>query len=168
MTQAILKNQVSDLRPKIDMEKEERKAFAEQLCTHLANTYRLLINTQGVHWNTQGPLFYSIHKLTETQYEELFASIDVIAERIRALGYPAQQSLTQLADASSVGDLVVNGELESQIIRLIEINEKTASQMRDTIENAEQCRDYVTAGLLTERINAHEENAWMLRATIAS
>ncbi len=168
MTQAILKNQVSDLKPKLGLDKDNRKLIADALTIELANTYRLLINTQGIHWNAQGPLFFSLHNLTEKQYRDLFEAIDDIAERVRALGHPAPQSFTQLEHLATVSDLVVNGELKNQIDHLIDINETIANQMRDTVKLSESLADYKTADLLTSRIGVHEQNVWMLRATIAS
>ncbi|MFT7458651.1 MAG: starvation-inducible DNA-binding protein [Planctomycetota bacterium] len=168
MTQTVLKNQTSDLKPRLDLIKSDRKLLADALATELADTYRLLINTQGIHWNAQGPLFYSIHSLTEKQYQGLFVAIDDIAERIRALGFPAPQSLTQFEQLASVSDLVVNGELREQILQLVNINETIANHMRDTVKFAGSLGDYRTADLLTQRIGEHEQNVWMLRATVAS
>jgi starvation-inducible DNA-binding protein len=168
MTQAVLKNQTSDLKPKLDLVKSDRKLLADALAIELADTFRLLVNTQGIHWNAQGPMFYSIHNLTEKQYQKLFAAIDEMAERIRALGFPAPQSFTQFEQLASVSDLVVNGVLREQIVQLVSINETIANHMRDTVKLADSLGDFKTADLLTQRIGEHEQNIWMLRATIAS
>ena len=89
MTQTVLKNEITELAPRSWMDADQRKEVAEGVANILADAYRLLINTQGLHWNVEGPMFYSLHKLTEDHYRELFESIDSLAERIRALGLPA-------------------------------------------------------------------------------
>jgi starvation-inducible DNA-binding protein len=168
MTQAVLKNQVTKLASMSGIDQDDRATIADKLGSVLADSYRLLINTQGVHWNVQGPLFYSIHQLTETQYEDLFPAIDDIAERIRSLGFPAPQTMADFTSRSSLDDVDPATELKVQIKSLIDMNERVASDMRRVVEVAEKASDVKTADLLTERIGIHEQNAWMLRATIAS
>jgi starvation-inducible DNA-binding protein len=82
----VLKNEITELAPRTWMDADQRKEIAEGVANVLADAYRLLVNTQGLHWNVEGPMFYSLHKLTEDHYRELFDSTDVLAERIRALG----------------------------------------------------------------------------------
>lgn len=167
MTQPSLKNEVTDLAPKTGLKDATRSAVAEKLSHAVADSYGLLINTQGVHWNVQGPLFYSLHKLTEEQYEDLFAAIDDLAERIRALGLPAPSSFAHIARDCAVDDMRDGIELKAQVESLIEANELVANRMRSGVRLAEELSDVKTAELLTERIGIHETNAWMLRATVA-
>ncbi len=168
MTQTVLKNEITELAPRTWMDADKRKRIAEGVANVLADAYRLLVNTQGLHWNVEGPMFYSLHKLTESHYRELFDSVDVLAERIRALGLPAPQSLRELSERSVLTDLPDNAELEGRIERLVEDYEQAARRAAELIEIADGNRDAKTADLLTERIGVYEENAWMLRATIAS
>ncbi len=168
MTQAVLKNQTTELTPRNGLQAEERESVAEAVSESLADTYRLFITTQGLHWNVQGPLFYSIHKLTEEQYRDMFSAIDELAERIRALGFPAPQTVKELTEGSQVPEPDAHADLKEQIQALIEGNELIAKNLRDAVWKAEQKGDVKTADLLTHRIGVHEENAWMLRATIAS
>jgi starvation-inducible DNA-binding protein len=146
VTQTVLKNEITELAPRTWMDADKRKEIADGVANILADAYRLLINTQGLHWNVEGPMFYSLHKLTEDHYRELFESTDELAERIRALGLPAPQSIRELSERSVLTDLPDDAKLEI----------------------AESNRDVKTADMLTERIGVYEENAWMLRATIAS
>jgi len=168
MTQAVLKAQTTDLPSRSGLETSEREAVAKALSGALTDTYRLFIITQGLHWNVQGPLFYSIHKLTEEQYNDMFAAIDSIAERIRALGFPAPSSVLELTARSKVAEPERDADLKSQIQALIDGNETVAKHLRESVAQAESNNDVKTADLLTGRIGVHEENAWMLRATIAS
>ena len=168
MTQTVLKNEITELAPRTWMDADKRKEIAEGVANILADAYRLLVNTQGLHWNAEGPMFYSLHKLTEDHYRELFDSVDVLAERIRALGLPAPQSIKELSERSVIADLPDNAELEGRIGRLVEDYEQAARRAAELIEIAESNKDVKTADMLTERIGVYEENAWMLRATIAS
>jgi starvation-inducible DNA-binding protein len=71
VTQAVLKNEITELAPRSWMDADQRKEVAEGVANILADAYRLLINTQGLHWNVEGPMFYSLHKLTEDHYRPL-------------------------------------------------------------------------------------------------
>ena len=168
MTQPALKTQTSILNSKSGIDEGAREQVAQHLSKAVTATYRLFIMTQGVHWNVQGPLFYSVHKLTEEQYTDMFTAIDDLAERIRALGFPAPQTIAELTTAVELEEPEAGGELEGQIGALIRANERIALDMRDAVAAAEERNDVKTADLLTERIGVHEENAWMLRAMIAS
>lgn len=167
MTKTVLRKKVTKLRADSGIEANDRKKIADELAYTLADTYRLFTNTQGLHWNVQGPLFYSVHSMTEEQYEDMFEAIDAIAERIRALGSPAPQTAAKLLELSRVEDIDTEADLESQISGLIAANESMARDMRKIVSKAEAINDVKTADLLTERIGTHEENAWMLRATIS-
>ncbi len=168
MTQAVLKNQVTQLHVSSGISKDSREAIAKRLMRALGDSYRLMANTQILHWNVQGPLFFSIHNLTEEQYQDFFESVDDIAERIRALGMPAPRTMTEMVELSSLRDIDGTASLENQIGELVEFNEKLAASMRETIAVAEKAEDVKTADLLTDRIGVLEQNAWMLRATIAA
>lgn len=167
MQDQILQNSPTDLKPKAGLTNDSRHQVAQHLCRALADSYLLMANTQGLHWNVEGPLFYSIHKLTEEQYEDLFEAIDEVAERIRALGFPAPQSIGQFQNLALVNPMPVELSVKAMIETLIKDNETTATRMRDAIVVAEEVGDVKTADLLTERVGIHQENAWMLRATIA-
>ena len=168
MTQAVLTTQVTELSTESGLHKEERQIIARELNFAVADTYKLLIETQGVHWNVQGPLFYSVHKLTEEQYREMFEAVDELAERGRALGFPAPQNFAVIDHLSSINEAEEGCDLQQQLEHLVACNEMIASEMRQMVRRAEEINDVKTADLLTERIGVHEENAWMLRATIAS
>lgn len=168
MTQHVLKNEITELAPESFMSADQRREVADAVAGVLADTYRLYINTQGMHWNVEGPLFYSVHKLTESQYRELADAIDELAERIRALGLPAPQSLKELAERSILQDLPEDGDLKARIERLVGDYERAVRRAALVVQLAETNGDVKTADLLTERVGVYEENAWMLRATVAS
>ncbi|MAT85213.1 MAG: DNA starvation/stationary phase protection protein [Gammaproteobacteria bacterium] len=166
MTDA-LAQEVTELDANNGLKKTARREVAEALSRSVADTYTLFASTQGLHWNVQGPLFYSVHKMTEEQYQDMFEAIDDLAERIRTLGFPAPATLSEMAALSAIDELDAGGDVRAQIEQLIAGNERLAQGMRDAVEKAEALNDVKTADLLTERLGVHEENAWMLRATIA-
>lgn len=168
MTQPVLKNEVTDLSPDIGMRKEQRRNVAEKLSNSLADAFRLFFNVQTLHWNVEGPMFYSVHKLTEEQYEDLGESVDGIAERIRALGLPALSTMSAFDERSALDDLPEDGELKTRIERLIADYETAGQRLTETIQFAEENNDIKTADLLTEQLGRYDEYAWMLRATVAS
>ena len=166
MTDA-LAQEVTELDANNGLKKTARREVAEALSRSVADTYTLFASTQGLHWNVQGPLFYSVHKMTEEQYQDMFEAIDDLAERIRTLGFPAPATLSEMAALSAIDELDAGGDVRAQIEQLIAGNERLPQGMRDAVEKAEALNDVKTADLLTERLGVHEENAWMLRATIA-
>jgi len=168
VTQSVLKNEITELRPDSPMDADQRREVADMVANVLADEYRLFVNTQGLHWNVEGPLFFSLHKLTESQYRELFESIDTLAERIRALGLPAPQTLKEFADRSVISDLPDDADLKTRIERMVGDYERTVRRASLVVKLAETNGDIRTADLLTQRVGVYEENAWMLRATIAS
>lgn len=168
MTQSVLKNEITELTPKSFVDADQRREIADKIADTLADEYQLRLNVQGLHWNVEGPLFYSVHKLTEEQYTELADSIDSIAERIRALGLPAPQTAAEFTKRSAIDDLPEKVELKDRIERLVTDFELTARRAAATVKLAEQYGDIKTADILTDRIGVYDENAWMLRATIAS
>lgn len=168
MTQPVLKNEVSELAPDKGLKADERRKIAHALSDITADAFRLSLNTRGMHWNVEGPMFFSLHKLTEAQYDELAESIDELAERVRALGLPAPESLDEFASRSNIGDLPREADLKTRIERMVSDYETAVERTAGVVELAEKSGDIKTADLLTERIGVYEENAWMLRATIAS
>lgn len=171
MTQPALKTYTTKMQTENGMLEGGKREVAEVLKTALADTFSLMVATQGVHWNVQGPLFYSIHKLTEEQYQEMFDAVDDLAERIRALGFPAPVSVSSLIEGATVPEGTFareDGEvLENQIELLIEANEQIAQTLRSAVEKVDELRDIRTSDMLADRIGVHEQNAWMLRSTIS-
>lgn len=168
MTQTVLQNKVTELLPDVDVRINDRRAVAESLGDALADAFRLYFNVQAMHWNVEGPMFFSLHKLTESQYEEIADAVDEIGERIRALGLPAPQSLRGLDDRSIIDDMPADGDLKSRIGSLVSDFEKAGQRLKSIIQLAEDNGDIKTADLLTTQLGNYDEYAWMLRATIAS
>ncbi len=139
---------------------------AKALGPVLADSYQMFIKTQGVHWNISGPNFFGLHKLTEAQYEDLYAAIDKIAERIRALGEPAPATYRAYGEMGRIRDEEPSINPVDQVKMLIRDNGLACETLREAIEAAEDLDDVVTADMLTARLAQHEQNGWMLRMSI--
>ena len=143
-----------------------RTAVAEALKSALADSYSLYLKTLGVHWNVTGPSFYGLHKLTDAQYNELHQAADAIAERIRALGHVAPASFSEFRTASCVDVETPHKPTADMLTELVADNEAVARRMLAASDVAEDAGDKFTEDMLIARIGIHEENAWMLRASL--
>lgn len=166
MTSSILEMKTDIEYPETGV--ESAKSLAASVAACLADTYLLMIKTQGYHWNVVGPLFHSVHVLTEEQYTDMFKAIDEIAERVRALGYPAPSSVAEMVAVSGISEDTGNASTEEMIGNLIADHEAAARRFRDAVALAEKKRDVVTADMLTARIGFHEKSVWMLKALLTS
>lgn len=164
MTNAALKTVTTANDVDTGIDNQQSLGIAQALNKALADTYTLYAKTQGVHWNVTGPAFYSLHKLTEAQYEDLQEAIDVIAERVRALGQIAPASFDEFKDLSKIKSSKIPDNAEDMLSELIADNESLAKRFREFTAIAEHAEDVFTADMLTSRIGQHEENVWMLRS----
>jgi len=150
-------------RPDTGLKPTQYVKMAEALGPVLADSYQLFIKTQGVHWNISGANFFGLHKLTEEQYEDLYAAIDKIAERIRALGEPAPATYSAYGAMGQIRDEETRSDPVDQVEMLIRDNGLLCETLRKAISTAEDGDDVVTADMLTGRLARHEQNGWMLR-----
>jgi starvation-inducible DNA-binding protein len=156
---------MDEMKIDIGIGAEDRKAIAEGLSRLLADTYTLYLKTHNFHWNVEGPLFNTLHLMFEQQYTELAKAVDLIAERIRALGFPAPGSysaFSRLASVKEAGDVVP--EAPEMIRQLARDQEQVAKTAREIFPIVEKAGDEPTADLLTQRMQIHEKTAWMLRS----
>jgi starvation-inducible DNA-binding protein len=145
----------------------DRKTIATGLSRLLADSYALYLKTHNFHWNVTGPMFQTLHTLFMEQYTEQWNALDEIAERIRALGHPAPGSYTQFAKLSSIPDETGVPAATDMIRQLIEAQETVARTARALFPTIDNASDEPTADLLTQRLQVHEKNAWMLRSLLA-
>ncbi|HAI32500.1 MULTISPECIES: DNA starvation/stationary phase protection protein [unclassified Thalassospira] len=149
------------------VDRKDRHELAKMLTQIVGSSHVLYAKIRGVHWNVVGPAFYSLHKMTEEQYEDLNTAIDDMAERIRAIGFSAPTGLSAMMENSAITDQTKLLSTDDMVKELVEDHEKMARLIRDGVAAAEDVDDVKTADMLTERIGVHEEAAWMLRATIS-
>jgi len=150
----------------IGLKEEDRKKLAEGLSKVLAESYTLYIKTHAFHWNVEGPMFNTLHLMFEEQYNELFQAVDEIAERIRALGYPAPGSYKSFSKLSSIKESEDKLPAEQMIQELLEGQETLIRTLRSLIDTADNTGDESTADLATTRMKQHEKVAWMLRSLL--
>ena len=151
----------------IGISEEDRQEIAQGLSRLLADSYTLYLKTHNYHWNVKGPLFNTLHQMFEEQYTELAEAIDEIAERIRALGEPAPGSYRAYSELTAIEEEDGEPSAEQMILRLLKGQETVARTARSVIGAAEAANDEPTADLLTQRMQVHEKNAWMLRSMAA-
>jgi starvation-inducible DNA-binding protein len=151
----------------IGIDDTARKEIAGLLDKLLADTYALYLKTQGYHWNVTGPMFRSLHLMFEEQYIELRDAVDLIAERIRSLGYPAPASFSEFAGLTEIPEAEGATEAMDMVRRLAAGHETAARTARGVVTVAEEAGDVASADLATVRVETHEKTAWMLRATAA-
>jgi starvation-inducible DNA-binding protein len=144
----------------------DRARIAEGLSRLLADTYVLYLKTHSFHWNVEGPMFQTLHQMFMEQYTETWNAIDPIAERIRALGHYAPGSYRQYRKLATVRESDGVPRAERMIRELIEGQEAVARTARSVLPLAEEANDQPTLDLLTQRLDVHEKNAWMLRSLL--
>jgi starvation-inducible DNA-binding protein len=151
----------------IGISTEDRQQIAGGLSKLLADSYSLYLKTHNYHWNVEGPLFNTLHLMFEQHYTELATAVDEIAERIRALGVKAPGSYSAFGSLTSIEEASGDETAEEMIRQLVIGQETVARTAREAIKAAEAASDEPTADLLTQRMQIHEKNAWMLRSMLA-
>jgi starvation-inducible DNA-binding protein len=150
----------------IGIPEAERKAIADGLSRLLADTYTLYLKTHNFHWNVTGPMFTTLHLMFEEQYTELAGAVDIIAERIRALGFPAPGTYSAFVQLTSIEETQGEPGAEEMIALLVKGNEAVTRTAREIFPSAEKVGDQPTMDLLTQRMQVAEKTAWMLRSLL--
>jgi starvation-inducible DNA-binding protein len=151
----------------IGINAEQREDIAAGLSKLLADSYSLYLKTHNYHWNVKGPMFNTLHLMFEEQYTELATAVDEIAERIRALGVKAPGSYSAFSELTRIEEGSGEESAEEMIRQLTVGQETVVRTAREVFPVAEAANDEPTADLLTQRMQIHEKNAWMLRSMLA-
>ncbi len=152
----------------IGLTDKERATIVDGLSALLADTYSLYLKTHYFHWNVTGPHFNSLHLLFETQYTELWTAVDLLAERIRALGFFAPGTYTQFAKLTSIKEETLIPSADKMVAQLVEGHEIVIRTARKLVPFVQEVSDEVSLGLLAARMDIHEKTAWMLRSLTAA
>ena len=144
----------------------DRAAIADGLGRLLADSYSLYLQTHNFHWNVTGPMFQTLHLMFEGQYTELAGAVDLIAERIRSLGFPAPATYGEFVRLSSIKEVAGVPKAEEMIRALVDGQQAVVRTARSLFPVVEKAGDEATADLLTQRIQLHEKTAWMLRSLL--
>ncbi len=152
----------------IGIAEQDRKAIADGLSRVLADSYTLYLKTHNYHWNVTGPMFNTLHLMFEQQYTELALAVDEIAERIRALGFPAPGTYKAYAALTEIPEEDSVPSAEEMLQNLVHAQETVVRTARSVFPLVDEANDEPSADLLTQRMQIHEKNAWMLRSMLAS
>lgn len=149
----------------IGISESNRQSVSERLNALLANEFVLYTKTLKYHWNVEGKHFGPLHALFREQYEQLFEVIDLVAERIRALGFMADGTLAEFSQNTTLLENPKNNPDQiSMIQNLLEDHEAIIRQLREDLDFAFEAGDAGTNNMLTDLLEKHEKTAWMLRA----
>ena len=150
----------------IGMSEDQRRSIAEGLSRLLADSYTIYLMTHNFHWNVTGPMFNTLHVMFMQQYTEQWTALDLIAERIRALGFPAPGTYKQFAQLASIAEVDGTPKAMAMVEHLVSAQEATARTARGLFDIVDEANDQPTADLLTQRLDVHEKTAWMLRSLL--
>ena len=150
----------------IGIDAAARKKIAQGLSELLADSYTLYLMTHNFHWNVTGPQFNSLHLMFMGQYTEQWNALDLIAERIRALGFPAPGTYKEFVKLASIKEVEGVPKANDMIAHLINAQEATARTARKLFPVVDEANDQPTADVLTQRMDVHEKTAWMLRSLL--
>jgi starvation-inducible DNA-binding protein len=150
----------------IGISEADRKKIAKGLSGLLADSYTLYLMTHNFHWNVTGPQFNSLHLMFMGQYTEQWNALDTIAERIRALGFPAPGTYKEFVKLATIQEVEGVPKAEEMVRHLVAAQEATARTARKLFPVVDAANDQPTADVLTQRIDVHEKTAWMLRSLL--
>ena len=150
----------------IGIPEDQRKQIAAGLSALLADSYTLYLMTHNFHWNVTGPQFNSLHTMFMDQYTEQWNALDIIAERIRALGFPAPGTYKEFVKLASIKEVEGVPKATDMVRHLVATQEATARTARKLFDLVDEANDQPTADVLTQRIDVHEKTAWMLRSLL--
>ena len=150
----------------IGISASDRAKIADGLAHLLADSYTLYLMTHNFHWNVTGPMFNTLHLMFMGQYTEQWTALDLIAERIRALGFPAPGTYKEFVKLASIKEVDGNPRALDMVRHLVAAQEATARTARGLFAAVEKANDQPTMDLLTQRLDVHEKTAWMLRSLL--
>jgi starvation-inducible DNA-binding protein len=151
----------------IGIDDATRREIAGSLSRLLADSYTLYLKTHNFHWNVTGPMFQTLHLMFEAQYTELALAVDLIAERIRALGVLAPGTYRDFGRLTSIHEELEVPRAEEMIRSLLQGQEAVIRTARSAFAVADKASDQPTMDLLTQRMQIHEKTAWMLRSLLS-
>jgi len=154
------------MRIDIGIDHDVRKDVADGLSKVLADSYTLYLKSHNFHWNVTGPMFQTLHLMFEQHYNELALAVDEIAERIRALGFPAPGTYRQFAALSTIKEDDGIPAAMDMVRLLVDGHETVARTAREVFKTAQEANDQPSCDLLTQRLQVHEKTAWMLRSLL--
>lgn len=149
------------------MSQHNQPAVADALNALLADSFALYLKTKNYHWHVQGPRFRELHLLFDEQAAQIFATTDLIAERVRKNGARTLQSIGDIGRRSSIrDDDAADVDAETMIRALAEDNKTLLSQLKEVKAAAEADGDIATSGLVDGWADETQQRIWFLEATL--
>ena len=150
----------------IGISDKDREIISNGLSRMLADSFCLYLKTHNYHWNVKGPMFQTLHVMFMDQYTELWNALDEIAERIRSLGFPAPGTMAEFAKLSAIKETEGVPAAEDMIRDVLIASQTVTRTAREVLDLADKANDQPTIDLMTQRLQVHEKNAWMLRSLL--
>lgn len=160
------KKEAKAIKIDIGISHNDREKIVVGLSKLLADSYTLYLMTHNFHWNVTGPQFNSLHNMFMDQYTEQWNALDTIAERIRALGFPAPGTYKQFVKLTAIKEVEGVPKAEEMVSLLVNAHETVAKTARAIFPIVDEVNDQPTADLITQRLEIHEKTAWMLRSIL--
>ena len=154
------------VNPELGLDRSACRVVADEIESLLADSYMLMVKTQNYHWNVIGNAFVTVHNFTENQYNDLFKAVDIIAERVRILGFKVKGTINDFIIKSTVGTPSNELSLTEMIADLLGSHQLLIKTCRKVIKTAAEYSDEGTVDLATERLQYHEKTAWLLRSCL--
>ncbi len=150
----------------IGISDKDREVISKGLSRMLADSFCLYLKTHNYHWNVTGPMFQTLHVMFMDQYTELWNALDEIAERIRSLGFPAPGTMSEFSKLSAIPEVEGVPSADDMIRDVIVASQTVTRTAREVLAIADKANDQPTIDLMTQRLQIHEKNAWMLRSLL--
>lgn len=151
------------LQTQTDLSDNAIPEIAAALNGLVADSFTLYTKTKNFHWHVSGPHFRDYHLLFDEQATEIFATIDLLAERVRKLGAKTVHSLGEITQLSSLKennkDYVSPGDM---LAELMSDNKQVIRRMREAHEIADKHEDIATASILENFVDEAEKRNWFL------
>ena len=149
-----------------DLAEDDRRKIADKINGLVADAYVLYVKTKNFHWHMAGPNFRDYHLMLDEQSDQIFATIDPLAERVRKLGQKTIHSLAQTLELTSLQE---NNKLfvspAEMLNELCKDNVAMAKAMRAAHKVCDDANDVATASLLEIYIDETEKRTWFLFET---
>ena len=146
-----------------DLKGNATKQISEEVNALVADAFRLYVKTKNFHWHMSGPHFRDYHLMLDEQGEQIFASIDPLAERVRKLGGRTIHSIGEIASRSHLKDNDADFVSPADMLKeLVSDNKAMAAAMRKAHEVCDEHKDVATASLLEVYIDETERRTWFL------
>jgi starvation-inducible DNA-binding protein len=157
------KSSLAPLKTPTDLSDQGVNAIVKQLNGLVANAFALYVKTKNFHWHLSGPNFRDFHKMLDEQAEQIYASIDPLAERVRKIGGSTITSISHIAKLQTLAD---NNDgfvtPNNMLLELLSDNKQVAEDMRAAHGVCDDNKDVATASLLEVYIDETERRSWFL------